>query len=115
MPENMMPQDVSDVELAFPARVNHLMPKYEDIPKEFRNWNSETIWNKLTSDWFYKGFKSLDMKPKEGIDVKKAMRHIRAILGSFEPKHEHKEAAVAYLLSQWFEEPKWEIREPSKT
>jgi len=24
-------------------------------------------------------------------------------LGSFEPQHEHKEAAVAYLMSLWFE------------
>ena len=28
---------------------------------------------------------------------------IAAILASFEPKHEHKEAGAAYLLSQWFE------------
>jgi len=45
--------------------------------------------------------------PNDGIDQNKALRHIKAILGSFEPKHEHKEAAAAYLLSLWFKSVKY--------
>jgi hypothetical protein len=60
---------------------------------------------KSFSRWFFSGLpKGTVFVPHEGIDPAKAMRHLRAILGSFEPKHEHKEAGVAYLMSQWFKE-----------
>jgi hypothetical protein len=103
----LLPKDVSDLDIAF-GGINGLMPAMDSIPKEFHRgaWS-----NKLFSDWFYAGLKSLELTPKEGIDKTKAMRHIRAIMGSFEPKHEHKEAAVAYLLDQWFEPGKWERKE----
>ncbi len=41
---------------------------------------------------------------KPGIDETDAKRHLKAVLGSFAPKHEHKEAACAYLMSLWFED-----------
>ncbi len=96
--------DLTPVEAAFPTRVDHLMPKYEDIPKEFRNWNRPHKWNKVVSDWFYCGLKNAQWKPKEGVDTKKALIHIRSVLGSWEPKHEHKEAGVAFLLNEWFDD-----------
>jgi hypothetical protein len=45
---------------------------------------------------------------REGVDAKAAWRHCAALLRSFEPKHEHKEAGVAYLMSQYFESATWE-------
>ena len=48
------------------------------------------------------------MKPKEGVDTKKALRHVKAVLGSWEPKHEHKEAGVAFLLNEWFDDVTYE-------
>jgi hypothetical protein len=36
------------------------------------------------------------------VDGELAIRHLQVIQASFEPKHEHKEAAVAYLASLWF-------------
>lgn len=98
------PQEISDVDYAFPATVSHLMPKYEDIPSEFRNWNSRNKWMQMVADWFFCGLADLKMSPKERIDTEKALRHIGTIMGSFEPKHEHKEAACAYLLSLWFDD-----------
>lgn len=98
-------QEVTDVDMAFPASVKHLIP--EEIPKEFKHHRS-TVWNKLFSDWFFFGLKSLELTPKEGVDKDKALRHIKCIMGSFEPKHEVKESAVAYLLSEWFIDPIWE-------
>lgn len=41
--------------------------------------------------------------PASVIGTQKVHRHISACLGSYEPKHEHKIAGVAYLLSLWFE------------
>lgn len=101
-------QDVDDVTLAFPADVSHLMPKWQDIPEDFRTPNSRTEWNRLVNAWFFRGLKSITVKPRPAVDVNKAMRHLMAIMHSFEPKHEHKEAAVAYLMSLWFEDgPEW--------
>lgn len=99
--------ELTDADVVFPADVLKIMPKYEDIPKEFRNLNNHTKWNKLVSDWFFLGLKKLEIKPKEGVDQKKAMRHLGAIMRSFQPKHEHKEAAVAFLMSEWFEDATW--------
>lgn len=99
-------QEVDDATLAFPARTEHLMPKYEDIPDDFKCGN--TKWNKIFANWFFCGIKIINAVPKKGIDKDKAMRHLRAVVGSYQPKHEHKEAAVAYLLSEWFDEFEWE-------
>jgi len=46
--------------------------------------------------------------PKEGIDPQMAFRHIKACLGDWGPKHEHKFAGCAYLLSLWFDDVEWE-------
>jgi len=103
--------EIDDVTMAFPADIMHLMPKYCDIPDEFKNGYTE--WNKIFANWFYCGIKMIKVVPKEGIDKAKAIRHITAIMGSYEPKHEHKEAAVSYLLSQWFDEFEWESKNRS--
>lgn len=101
-------KEISTATMAFPAYVSNLMPSYDEIPKEFKNWNNQTKWNRLFNDWFFGGLSKLELKPKEGVDQNKALRHIKAIMGSFEPKHEHKEAAVAFLFSEWFEDADWE-------
>ena len=99
---NVTPQEIDDVTLVFPASVKPLMPDKSDIPDEITNGRSK--WCQVTSDWFFSGLHNVKWTPKEGIDQVKALRHIKAILGSFEPQHEDKEAAVAYLLSEWFED-----------
>lgn len=101
----MKPIDVDAVTMAFPAGIKHLMPPREQIEAYKSGWGG-----KLFNDWFFCGLKSLELMPKEGIDKSKALRHIRTIMGSFEPKHEHKEAAVALLLEEWFEPGKWECK-----
>lgn len=94
------PQVISDVDYAFPASVSHLMPAYEMLPR-----NISPKWRAFQSDWFFKGILSPGgMVPKSGIDKRAALRHLGAIQGSFEPKHEHKCAAVAYLASLWFDD-----------
>jgi hypothetical protein len=101
-------QEVNRVDIAFGGNMAKLLPKYEDIPKEYKNMNDTTKWNKLVLDWFYCGLKSLKLKPKVGVDTNKAMAHIKAIMASWEPKHEHKIAGCAYLLSQWFDDVQYE-------
>lgn len=99
----MKPQEIDQATAVFPASVSHLMPSYADIPNEFKRHNG-TKWNQFQSQWFYKGIRTEGLKPKDGIDKDAALRHLKTIQGSYEPKHEHKEASVAYLASQWFED-----------
>jgi hypothetical protein len=87
------------------------MPPHKEIPEEFKNMNSRNKWNQLFSDWFYCGLKSLELTPKEGVDKDKAIYFIRCIMGSWEPKHEHKEAACAFLLNEYFSNVKYEAKE----
>ena len=96
------PQEIDDLTLAFPTDVLSLMPDKADIPEDITRRRSK--WCQVASDWFFRGLKNAKWTPKEGIDPNKALRHIGTILGSWEPKHEDKEAAVAYLLSEWFED-----------
>ena len=87
---------------AFPARLGDLMPPYDTVPSEFKS--SSNKWVNWQQEWFFRG---LDAFPeaKPGIDVNVAGNHLAAIQGSFEPKHEHKQAAVAYLASLWLVAP----------
>lgn len=90
--------EVKDVDIAF-GNIDHL-PKWEDIPEEFRK--GRTTWNKLFAHVFYGQSGEAELEGKDGVDVRKAGRAIRAIMVSFQPKHEHKDAGCAYLMSQWF-------------
>lgn len=94
--------DLTKVEVIL-GSIKHL-PPMKDIPEEFQKYHG-TKWNKIMSKWFYGGLPGdTEFIPKEGVDAKKAIAALGAILASFEPKHEHKEAGVAYLMSQWFED-----------
>ena len=102
---DLKPVEVTDADIAFGRKAMQLMPAYNEIPKEFQRGN--TKWNKVIGDWFFGGLKNCEWSPKEGINTIKAIRHIKAVLGSFDPPHEHKEAGCAYLLSQFFNDVKY--------
>lgn len=96
------PMDVTNVEIVFGGNIDKLMPSYKDIPDEFK---CDSKWPGIVAKWFFTGLPSdTDFFPKEGVDLKKAINHIMAILVSFAPKHEHKQAGCAYLLSLWFDD-----------
>lgn len=98
----MKPVAISDVELAFPANViGKLLPEWNAIPAEFRERRSP--WCRIAGDAFAGVNSKIEIALRSGIDRSLATRHLRACMGSFEPKHEHKIAGVAYLLSLWFE------------
>ena len=81
------------------GNIDHL-PKWENIPEEFKNQSNK--WVKIQQKWFFEGIKTEGLIPKEGVDKLKAIAALSAIQCSWAPKHEHKEAGVAYLLSEWF-------------
>jgi hypothetical protein len=82
------------------------LPEHSLIPEEFVK--SQTKWNRLFNDMFFCGLASLQLVPHEGVDTVKAQRHIKALMKSFDPRHGRKEAGVAYLMSQYFEDAEWE-------
>lgn len=90
---------LTKLDIAFPANVSHLMPAWSDIPDSYKRGSG------VASLWFYSGLPvGTEFVPRDGVDVTQAMAQLKCILGSFEPKHEHKIAAVNFLLSEWFSE-----------
>jgi hypothetical protein len=94
------PTEVTQLDIAFGGDMQKLMPSMLEIPAEFKRGN---LWTRFQARWFFNGLKGKP-KARDGIDQSTALRHLAAIQGSFEPKHEHKEAAVAYLASLWLDE-----------
>ena len=74
--------------------------------EEAQRWGfnkSSNPYNDLASNLFFKGGK---LNFKEGLDPvfkERATRYLRAYMGSFAPRHEHKEAVCALILSELVE------------
>ena len=95
--------ELSDLQVAFGVGIEKIMPKMTAIPADFKSAGNK--WTTIGIRWFFQGLpKGTTFHEKSGVDKAKALRHIKAVLGSFEPKHEHKQAAVGFLLSEWFED-----------
>ena len=92
--------EIQDVDIAFGT--TKALPKFKDIPREFTRDGNK--WKDAASSLFFKGGRKSQFKVKDGVDADKAFRAIQAHLASWEPKHEHKEAGVAYMLSEWFDD-----------
>jgi len=90
-----------DIALGFCCEMDKFLPPYNEIPEEFKD-NGDSKWLKFQRDWFFRGISNLHATTRDGVDRSEALAHLAAIQRSFEPKHEHKEAAVAYLASRWF-------------
>jgi hypothetical protein len=113
MPKTFEPQTVTGAERAFGGgdkipygdwEGSDFMPSGDDIPAEFHEFRG-TKWNKLFSEWFFNGLPAdAEFVPNKGIDSERAFNHIATIMSSWTPKHEHKEAACAYLMSLWFKD-----------
>lgn len=99
------PVDVNPASMQPMNTVFKLLPKWSDIPDEFTNMNSRNKFIHVINQWFFNGLpENTVFIPKRGIEINKALRHVSAIMNSWEPKHEHKTAGCAYLLSLWFDD-----------
>lgn len=96
------PVPANKLEIAFPAHGIARLPPYNQIPAEFKT--DKPVANGFVRDLFYNGFKGdSTCVPRDGIEAYDALSHIAAIVGSYEPKHEHKIAGAAYLAALWIE------------
>ncbi len=98
-----LPMPVTDAQIAFGVGYSH----YPEVPAEWRS-----CWGiKLFSDMFFAGVEDLKLMAVDGIDPELAWRHISACMRSWETKHEHKTAAVGYMLELWFgPETTWTVK-----
>ena len=84
----------------------NLLPPMKDIPEGFKGYhgNSETApYIKFVEHAFFKGSDMDGLTEKAGVDRVAAIRAIRACMKTWVPKHEHKIAGCAYMLSEWFD------------
>lgn len=94
------PHPIDDVQLSFPGKLGTLLPPRQLIPDDYPN---RKAWRVFQSTWSAGKLPPDPVaEPAAGIDPAAAWRHLAAIQGSFEPKHEHKMDAVAWLASRWF-------------
>lgn len=108
------PVEVSDLDMTFPTGIENILPAQEVIPVEF--FQDGNLWLELAKRWFYDGLpQSTLYVPKADVDLRKALRHLRAVLGAFHCGYAHKLAAAAYLMSCWFEriDPDADVAPPS--
>ena len=93
---------------------NTYLPAWEDIPEEFKE--SYTKWNKLFSDWFFCGLAKLTVtiNPDITSDKDDIIAFLDPIMRSMNSQHQHKEAGVAYLLSEIFVDAEWTVMDKNK-
>ena len=103
------PINVTDVDRVFGGKAMDILPNFSAIPEEFTRGRNP--WVQWQQKWFFGGLDRYPV-PRDGIDLKLAMKNLACVQGSFEPKHEHKEAGVAYLASLWFSSPDGEPLKP---
>lgn len=80
-------------------------PSRAEIPDEFFNNFTHRKWHDIATQWFFDGLPhGTVFKPKTGVNKNQAIGAVSAVLRTFDLKHEHKKAAAAFLLSEWFED-----------
>ena len=71
--------------------------------KERGFYNGHSPYNRLFSQAFFNGGRVIFKKDIDAEFKQKAWSYCRALMGSFEPKHEDKEAVCAMLMSELIE------------
>ena len=107
MPYTLTQEDINsitDLEVAFST--TRLLPAWEDIPEDFKKLYKGNIYVELTDAIFCGGERPKgNVKFNEGFDETQEgfyslQRCVTAHMRSFEPKHEHKIAGIAYMISK---------------
>lgn len=95
-------EKTTDLEAAFAT--TRCLPKWEEIPAEFKqDYTSGNLYIAMIDAWFCGSplpNANITFNPGFKEDGKAIQKFIMAHLKSFDPKHEHKIAGCAYLLSQ---------------
>jgi len=98
------PVAVSRIQQVFPANLGDLLPPLDLIPEVFQKRRAGHVSAYASAMALGRIDESLALIKRDDVDPEVAWTHLSTIAGSFEPRHEHKEAALAWLLSLWFRE-----------
>ena len=101
------PLRVSPVLVAFPAKVDHLIPAMAEIPREF--FNSSNIFARMANEYFYSGTPGKSAEGsvlKEGVEPSMIRNHMHCVRNCYALQQDHKLASLAFLFSCWIELPK---------
>lgn len=103
LPDDYPVFDIDPISVAFSTLEG---PKYYLSYYEGQCFLVDRRWTDIASSLFFRGGKVEDfgLKLRDGLDKRKVMMCLRALLGSFGPKHEEKEATVGFAISKWFED-----------
>lgn len=93
------PIEVTDVLMAFPATVAHLIPPREEWEKSKPSREAELLYR----DTFLHGPNELTLVAREGVDAPTAWRHLTCLLGTYSTKAEDKKSMCCYLIDLWFD------------
>ena len=96
------PVAIPRVQQVFPANLGDLLPPLDLIPEAYRSGRAGHVSTYARSMALGRIDESLALIKRPGVDPELAWTHLCTIASSFEPKHEHKEAALAWLLSMWY-------------
>lgn len=103
---------VTKIDVAFPAHVKWV-PPMADIPEMFRR--PDTKQGRFFMELFAGRnggvvVSQLGMMPRKGVNPEAAWNALQCVLGTFSIQMEHKEAAFAYLCSEWFSDIRWQTK-----
>lgn len=110
---------VTKADTVFPTlrALGDAVPPLSAIPIEFRD-DGPNRWCQLFTAVFYFGsqikHERLALIPRHGVNAEDAWGALVVLARCFDIKHEHKEAAWAYLASQWFLDARWERKDTDK-
>lgn len=93
----------SDLDIAFPTFGT--IPELLAEAKERGFYDGNTPYNKMFSTLFFVGGAITYKKDLDPAFRQSASRYLRGFMGSFQPKHEEKEAICAMLLSELCVDP----------
>lgn len=99
--------EFTEIDAAFGAGRSSYLTR-EQMGDDF--YSDRNRYTNAAQSLFFRGGRIADhgLRFKADIDAAKAMRALRALLCSFEPKHEIKIGTVGYALSQWCEDARAE-------
>lgn len=89
--------EVDDLTVMFGANIPGFDKVIKACPPEFRQYRNR--WTHLANSIFFGGADMSAWKWREPALKAKQVRYLKAWLGSFDPRHEDKEAVCGWLLS----------------
>ena len=102
MPDYSQPHEVTDDQINYPDQLGDLLPPHSQEIKDWALTKDANQYLDFITTWEEQGLGSgSQMFLKPGINGTNVLRHLKAVMGSFQPTPEHKIDSASWLLAQW--------------